>query len=255
MTPRRQPLWLQQYLVVRAREGRRGKSPAYYRMLPQVPPDDPQAYEWQIRAESFARLCRTLPTGGRLRVLDVGAGNGWMSNRLAALGHDVVAIDRLDDADDGLGACRHYETRFGRVLADFDALPFAPEQFDLVVFNGSLHYAPNIPATLARARQMLAPGGVLAVMDSPMFHHETDGHAMVAEKLRRLRSEYGLTDVVHPSVGFLTHESLAQIAASLGLRGGFAASRGSLRWRIGRALSWFRLRRAPAAFGVWLAQW
>lgn len=255
MTPPRQPLWLQQYLAVRAKEGRRGQSPAYYRALPQVPADDPHTYEWQIRAESFDRLCRTLPAGRRLQVLDVGAGNGWMSNRLAAMGHSVVAVDRLDDADDGLGACRHYQTQFARVQADFDALPFAPEQFDLVVFNGSLHYAPNIPATLARAREMLAPAGVLAVMDSPMFRHETDGHAMVAEKLRRFRSEYGLAEVVHPSVGFLTHESLAQVAASLGLRGGFAASRGSFRWRIGRALSRFRLGRAPAAFGVWLAQW
>jgi len=254
MTPRRQPLWLQQYLAVRAREGRRGKPPEYYRMLPDVSADDPHASEWRIRAESFARLCRALPPGQALRVLDLGAGNGWMSHRLAVMGHVVTAVDRLDDEEDGLGACRHYATRFARVLADFDALPFASHQFDLVVFNGSLHYAPDIPSTLARARHMLAPCGSLAVMDSPMFRHDEDGHAMVAEKLRRFRTEYGLTDVVHPSVGFLTHESLALATAPLGLHGGFFQSRGPLRWCVRREWARLRLRRAPAAFGVWLAR-
>jgi SAM-dependent methyltransferase len=254
MTPQQQPLWVQQYLAVREREGRRGKPAEYYRGLPSVAAEDPHAFEWQIRAESFDRLCRALPPNASLRVLDVGAGNGWLSNRLAALGHAVVALDRLDDEEDGLGACRHYRTRFACVQADFDALPFARGTFDLVVFNGSLHYAPDVRATLARARDVLAPCGFLAVMDSPMFRHDEDGDAMVAEKLRRFRTDYGLTEVVHPSVGFLTHESLMRATAPLGLHGGFVQSRGSLRWRIGREVARFRLRRAPAAFGIWIGR-
>ena len=147
---------VRQYRAVRAREGYLGRTAEYYRMLPCVPPDDPHAAEWRIRAESFQQLQRfVLPPGGSaaVRVLDLGAGNGWLSHRLSSLGHHVVALDRLDDGEDGLGACRHYPTPFLRVQADFDALPFVPNQFDLVVFIGSLHYAPDVPATLARALQ------------------------------------------------------------------------------------------------------
>jgi SAM-dependent methyltransferase len=249
---------ISQYRFVRGREGYRVPRPEYYRMLPLVAPDDPHAPEWRLRRESFERLHRRLLPAAvgsaQIRVLDVGAGNGWLSHRLASLGHQVVAVDRLDDELDGLGARRHYATQFVPVQADFDALPFAPGQFDLVVFNGSLHYSPNVAASLARAHRMLAAGGALAVMDSPMFCREAEGHAMVRDKLRRFKTDYGLTDVVHPHVGFITFAALAEAAQSLGLRGRFFRSRGPLMWRARRELAWIRLRRAPAAFGVWFAR-
>ena len=91
--------------------------------------------------------------------------------------------------------CRHTRCRSRSVQADFDALPFAPAQFDLVVFNGSLHYAPD-PARRSRERsRMLAPGGALVVMDSPMFRADRDGSAMVDAQLTRSRTHYGVTDV------------------------------------------------------------
>jgi SAM-dependent methyltransferase len=222
-----------QYRLIREREGYRVSSPEYYRRLPNVAPDDPHAHEWRLRKESFAHLLRNVLAYGcaSMRILDVGAGCGWMSHRLAALGHHLTAVDALDDGVDGLGASRHYNVGFVRVQADFDALPFAPQQFDLVVFNGSLHYAPDIGATLAHARRMLAPGGTLVVMDSPMFDRDRQA-----------------------STGYVTFATLADAARRLALRARFVRSRGPLRWRIGRRLEWLRLHRAPAAFGLWIAQ-
>jgi ubiquinone/menaquinone biosynthesis C-methylase UbiE len=191
---------------------------------------------------------------GPIRVLDLGAGCGWLSHRLASLGHSVVAVDLQDDELDGLGACRYYSAPFTAVQADIDALPFAPAQFDLAVFEGSLHYSADPIATLAEAKRMLAPGGVLAVMDSPMFVRERDGRAMVERQARQMEFEHGLTNVVRPGVGFVTFDALERAAALLGLSGRFYRSRGPLQWRLQRQLAWLRLRRAPAAFGVWVAQ-
>jgi ubiquinone/menaquinone biosynthesis C-methylase UbiE len=201
-------------------------------------------------------LLRNVLAFGRssMRILDVGAGCGWMSHRLAALGHHLTAVDALDDGVDGLGAWRHYNVGFVRVQADFDALPFAPQQFDLVVFNGSLHYAPDIAATLAHAQRMLAPSGTLVVMDSPMFDCDRHGRAMVDDKIHRFQSGYGLRDVVHAGAGYLTFATLADTAGRLTLQARFVRSRGTLRWRIGRQLARLRMHRAPAAFGLWIAQ-
>jgi SAM-dependent methyltransferase len=226
-------------------------------MLPCVLVTDPHAAEWRLRRESYAHLQRrALPAvwRGPVRVLDLGAGSGWLSHRLAAFGHRVVAVDRLDDEADGLGAFRHYPVPFAVVQADFDALPFEDGQFELVVFGGSLHYSADPAATLAEARRMLAPGGVLAVMDSPMFAREADGRQMLADQAAHMTHEYGLSDVIRPGVGFLTFDALESATTKAGLRGRFFASTGPLAWRLGRRLAHLKLRRAPAAFGVWVAE-
>ena len=248
--------FVRQYRAVRAREGRRLATADYYRRLPSVASDDPHARDWQIRRETYHHLLGHVLAAGPLplHVLDLGAGSGWLSNRLAALGHRAVAVDAIDDDADGLGATRHYTTPFAVVHADFDALPFAAGQFDLVVFNGSLHYAQDTAATLERAHHMLAPGGTLVVMDSPMFGAERDGSAMVAEKMRHFMTDCRLTEATPHGIGYLTFAMLAAIAERLELRAVFVPSRGPLRWRLGRNLARVTLRRAPAAFGLWVAR-
>ena len=248
--------FIRQYRLVRQRDGRRRSAPEYYRRLPSVADGDPHAKDWQIRRETYHHLLGHVLAAGPLpiHVLDVGAGSGWLSHRLAALGHRAVAVDALDDDVDGLGATRHYAIDFASVQADFDALPFAPAQFDLVVFNGSLHYAADTAATLERAYRVLAPGGALVVMDSPMFRADGDGSAMVGAKMQRFMCECGFTDVVQPGAGYLTFARLAGIAEKLALRPQFVPSRGSLGWRLRRSVARVRLRRAPAAFGLWVAR-
>jgi SAM-dependent methyltransferase len=246
-----------QYRVVRDRDGYRNPSATYYRMLPLVAASDPHAGEWRIRRESFGTLERQVL--GRLaasaaRVLDLGAGNCWLSNRLAALGVRPVAVDRLDDDVDGLRACRHYRVPFAVVQADFDALPFPADSFDAIIFNASLHYAPDPVRSLGEARRVLAPGGVVAVMDSPIFTNVEDGEQMLEEQRDRFRTEYGIAEPVAGGVGYLTHERLAFALKSAGMRGTFAPSPGPAAWRLRRRLSALRLGRQLASFGVTVAQ-
>jgi SAM-dependent methyltransferase len=248
--------FVRQYRLVREREGRRISTAEYYRRLPSVAADDPHAGDWRIRRETYHHLLRHVVAQGPqpIHVLDVGAGSGWLSHRLAQLGHRVVAVDAIDDEVDGLGATRHYTTAFTVVQADFDALPFADAQFDLVVFNGSLHYAADTGATLASAHRVLAPGGAMAVMDSPMFRADRDGSAMVDDKVRHFIADCGLTDVVRPASGYLTFARLEGVASRFALQPEFVPSRGSLGWRMRRRLARVRLGRAPASFGLWVAR-
>lgn len=272
--------FLDQYRAVREKDGYRSRSPDYYCSLPQVDANDSQAEIWRIRQKTFNSLCRfILPRfnrcpppepveGGGLRpfdklraqpasrdlmILDLGAGNGWLSHRLAALGHPCAAVDWFDDAEDGLGASRHYPVEFLRVQADFDQLPFAPGapgQFDLVIFNASLHYSPNVPATLERAAHLLTPGGALVIMDSPIFHSTKSGRQMLAEKEDNFRKRYGITEVVRSGVGYLTLGELAQAGQKLRKELQFIPSRGGWRWETRRLLAALKNGRESARFGL-----
>ncbi len=249
--------FLEQYRQVRAQDGYRSASPDDYRCLPIVPGDHPHAAEWGLRRESFANLQRRgLPSSwsAPLRILDLGAGCGWLSHRLASVGHHAVAVDCLLDEQDGLRACRYYPMPILAVQADFDRLPFDPGQFDVIIFNGSLHYAPDPDATIRTAATFLVPGGTLAIVDSPMFVRAVDGEAMVIDHLARLTADYGIREPIRPGQGYLTFTGVEGACEAAGLRASFIRSRGVLPWRVRRQFARLKLRRAPAAFGVWVAR-
>jgi len=249
--------FLIQYRIVRQRDGYRIADADYYRALPSTDSDDPQRAIWEIRSRSFQRLCGVIGGSTRLQpptVLDVGAGSGWLSYQLAKLGWRATAVDLLADERDGLGARRHYDAEFACVQADFDALPFAPGQFDCVVFNASLHFADDVAGTLRRAGQLLNARGLLLVVDSPMFVNDDDGIAMRKRDRERLQSEYRLAEPIQPGEGYLTFRRLACCATSIGRTPRFFQSADGWRRQLRRAAAaagigdW-----RPAQFGVWVA--
>lgn len=248
--------FLEQYRRVRARDGYRVPAVEYYQRLPLVAPSDPQRTVWRVRQESFARVTHLLRARfqtGPIRVADLGAGSGWLSARLGECGYSPVAIDVLDDDLDGLGAGRLHGHPFPRVVADFDDLPFAPRQFEAVIFNGSLHYAPDVAHTLSRAAGLLAPGGMLIVADSPTFGDTEEGERMCARNRDRFRRQYGIATPVQIGEGFLTFDGLAAVARTLGREAHYFESRGPARWAAHRWLT--RVSGGPPApkFGVWVA--
>ncbi len=256
--------FLEQYRSVRDRDGYRVGTSDYYRALPWTPRTDPQHLIWTVRQRSYERF-RALVLDrfrgmvlarfphARPAILDLGAGNGWLSHRMTVDGCRTIAVDICDDDRDGLGAGRHYGVKFGRVVADFDALPFSARQFQIVVFNGSLHYSPDVRATLARVAPLLAPGGVIAVIDSPMFACPTAGQSMRDRMRRRFQRDYGVVEPIEPGEGFLLFSRLGDVARDLGLDARFFESRGGVPWIMGRLAGRIRHGIRPAAFGVWWA--
>ena len=67
----------------------------------------PLARQWSVRARSFEAFRRFAASkaarlGRPLSLLDLGAGNGWLSYRLSLDGHNAIALDIRDDDVDGL---------------------------------------------------------------------------------------------------------------------------------------------------------
>ena len=251
-----------QYAAQRASEGR-GHAGEDLLSLPYLR-SGPLAAQWAVRAKSFEAFRRHVigphadRLGRMLSVLDLGAGNGWLSYRLALDGHRAVALDIRADAVDGLGAAEVLEARsegrMSRLLAAFDDIPLEPSAVDVAVFNASLHYALDLERVLAEAARVVRPGGVLAILDSPFYAREAQGAAMVAEKKAQAAGRFGDRAGVllaPPFIEFLTRQRLAAASARLGLA-----------WRRRRVLypAWYEARplvallsgqRTPSRFDLW----
>ena len=149
--------FMAEYGEIRAREGRGAADAAHYLALPFEDRTGRNSWQWSIRAKTFHYFAsRILPkvetrAGRSLDILDIGAGNGWLSYRLTLRGHRCAAVDLLDNHWDGLGAAHHYlsnlTTPFAVLQAEMDRLPFADSQFDLVIFNASFHYSTDYSQT------------------------------------------------------------------------------------------------------------
>lgn len=222
----------------------------------------PLARQWRVRARTFEAFKRriVLPLAraknGPLDIADLGAGNGWLSHRMALCGHRAVAVDIREDAIDGLGAAATLAAGSGFIClnSSFVCLPFADDTFDIVLFNASLHYASDLTEVLHEAARVTRSGGTVAILDSPFYRREADGAAMVAEKRCDGRNRFG------DEAGILLSQDFVEFLTPAGLR----RATPRLSWRRYRVLYplWYELRtfeaflrrkRVPSRFDFWTA--
>jgi SAM-dependent methyltransferase len=109
--------------------------------------------------------------GRRLRVLDVGSGQGTQALRLARAGHLVTGLESDPAMRDALRAALEAEPEGIRdrvTLIDGDGREtgrhFGPGSFDVVLCHGVLMYIPEPDAMLAALARVLAPGGLLSLL-------------------------------------------------------------------------------------------
>ncbi len=248
--------FMREYETVRMAEGRGSSQPQYYQKLPFEDITGKFKKDWRIRSISFTRLIVSVlqPIEDKLKsplsILDLGAGNGWLANRLAARGHHLAAVDLLTNDWDGLGALKHYPTHIWAFQATFDKLPFASRQADMVIYNASLHYSPDIRRTLLEAFRVLKEEGYLVIFDSPFYTQPESGLAMVQERQAEYRKRFGFPSDAIPSENFLTFERLTSIGHELGISWNFIAPFYGLGWMLKPV--WAKLRgwRQPARFVI-----
>lgn len=246
------------YAHIRAREQRGAADPKYYQELPFRDHSNQRRQEWAIRAATYtallAQTIQPLEVKGRLSILDLGAGNGWLSNQLAGRGHAVTAVDLQTDARDGLGATAHYTTSFHAVQAEFDRLPLADHQFDGVIFNASFHYSEDYPTSLAAALAAAKTEGFVAILDTPIYTTVSSGTRMVVERQSLFEQLHGTRSDALASENFLTWSRIDDLAASANCRTQWLQPAYPRLWRWRRR--WIKVRggREPATFGVLLFQ-
>ncbi len=255
--------FLDEYCKIRHAEGRGSDEREYYLALPYRDLTGRNSSQWIMRGRTYRYFEKWLlpkfENHGELDILDLGAGTGWLSYRLARRKHRPIAVDIFVDARDGLGAAHHYEIALGKlfplVMAEFDNLPFADNQFDLAIFNSSLHYSTDFDRTLAEAKRCLKPSGSVIVLDSPIYKRPEHGEMMREERHRYFEAQYGFRSDSIPSIEFLDDALLARLEGSLGLKWKIYRPWYGWKWYLRPWKARIKGTRPPSRFHILVGSW
>lgn len=248
--------FIAEYRHIRYAERRGSDDPIYYRALPFHDLTGENTAMWAMRARTYRYFERHVLTrferssGRPLDILDLGAGNAWMSYRLALRNHRPRALDIFSDPKDGLLAARHFPMSLPCVEADFHSLPFTEDSLDVVVFNSSFHYATDYQAALSEVRRCLRPSGAFVILDTPIYRRNEHGKQMAAERHANFFKRYGFHSDSIPSIEFLDKEMLHTLARRLGLRWEIHRPWYGWHWHIRPLKARLQRRRPPSRFWI-----
>jgi SAM-dependent methyltransferase len=254
--------FIRDYERIRSAEGRGSSTPDFYLNLPYKDVSGENDKQWEIRARTFLYLARNLlkppsmshPT----RVLDIGAGNGWLSYRLSLSGHEPVAVDLLTNSFDGLGAAEHFCNQLPKLFPRFQAesahLPFGSDEFDVAIFNASFHYSEDYRASLSEGLRCVKIGGLVIICDTPWYATDESGRRMVAERHQHFLSTYGIaSDSIH-SLEYLTDERLEALERHFSIRWKVHTPWYGFQWAARPLVARIRRRREPSRFRIYTAR-
>jgi len=171
-------------------------------------PGDMGLFRHSFEKRRFQVIAGLLPRSGCERVLDAGAGSGWLSEILSNRGHRVYAVDI------GLDSIRRASARLagqkGNVhftQADVYRLPFPDRSFDAVVVSEIVEHLDHPGPALREIARLLRRGGCVIVSTpyrenieyarcihcnekTPVNAHL---HSFTGEDMKQLLSETGFT--------------------------------------------------------------
>ncbi len=124
---------------------------------------------------------------GRMRILDVGTGTGFLALILAELGHEVVGIDLSRGM---LAVAREKARKTGMDvefrLGDAENLPFSDASFDAVICRHLLWTLPNPQKAVKEWSRVVGDAGKVVAIDGRWF--DTSGFV----KLKRFVGRLGI---------------------------------------------------------------
>ena len=117
--------------------------------------------QWKAKRMDLELITRLKAPGEK--VLELGAWNGWLSNRLVEEGYEVLAADIFIHELDGLGASKHYRNQWQSVQMNMDDVSILKSSFDLIIINRSIAFFKDLNQTIIDLKARLNPGGLLFI--------------------------------------------------------------------------------------------
>jgi len=154
------------------------------------------AERWNHNIHYHRLILDSVPTQPR-DALDIGCGEGMLARRLRRVVPNVVGID-LDQPSIDLAKDQTPTDGIDYRLGDFLTYPFTPDSFDVITSVATVHHM-DAAAALTRMRELLRPGGTLAVVGLASSRLPADLPIELAAVLTNCIYRFTKTHWEHPS--------------------------------------------------------
>jgi ubiquinone/menaquinone biosynthesis C-methylase UbiE len=156
------------YLSLRKKEGRLYTDEEVAR-LPHVVKNASLKKEWAIRSASCQRLIKYLAgKKTKLSILEIGCGNGWLSNQLAAVTKTQVL--GLDVNQTELAQAQRVFSKPNLSFLYGDVRTgIVKDKFDVIVFAASFQYFQSTQEILKACFSHLTSGGEIHIIDTQFY--------------------------------------------------------------------------------------
>ena len=120
-------------------------------------------------SDHMEKILRFVKIRGKMRVLDLGCGSGYLSFPMAKNNPDseVIGLDIVSDTLEANRSKANEERIKNLSFVRYDGIdfPFEDQSFDLVVARYALHHFPDIGHSIGEMSRVLKEGGKLFISD------------------------------------------------------------------------------------------
>ena len=120
-------------------------------------------------SDHMEKILRFVKIRGKMRVLDLGCGSGYLSFPMAKNNPDseVIGLDIVSDTLEANRSKANEERIKNLSFVRYDGIdfPFEDQSFDLVVTRYALHHFPDIEHSIGEMSRVLKEGGTLFISD------------------------------------------------------------------------------------------
>jgi hypothetical protein len=117
-----------------------------------------------------------------------------------------------------------------------------------MIFNSSLHYANKPIELITRTLPFLKDGGILYVLDSPMYNRPESGESLISQKVESFKKNYGIELPLKHAGSYLAYDGLTNLTDALELT--VLKPKYGVEWHGRRFMSRIFSGREPAIFVV-----
>lgn len=162
------------YLEVREKESR-VYSDELVRQLPDVPKGHIHFKEWQKRRWTLHRFIPYLQRRKNCAILEIGCGNGWLTQQMAPYADSVYGLDVGQHELEQAARCSTHPNASYICCDDWRLLPEA--SFDTIVFAGSFQYFESTTEFWDQLFRCLKINGEIHILDTPFYASLETGNA------------------------------------------------------------------------------